>query len=137
VKEIFVRERKAKASIGISLAIAILAVSFSSVSIVATGIFEEEVADVKMQIDEGIEIIKSKSYNILGNAKWNEIKATGLKVTKTSLKGFFQICERIGINLGNIQVYADFEARVMWVYSNPTAKAADREVYYVQFTGSD
>jgi hypothetical protein len=136
-KNIFVKERKAKTSIGISLAIAILTVSLSSGSIVATGIFEDEVTYVKMEIDEGLEIIKSKSYSILDNVKWNDVKATGLKVTKTSLKGFCQICERIGVNLGNLQVYADFEARVMWVYSNPTAKAADREVYYVQFTGSD
>ena len=95
---------------------------------------EQELAGVKMKIEDGVEIIKSKSYQICSNAKWSEIQTAGAKITETGLKGFFQICERLALNLGNLQIYVDFEARVMWVYSDTSNEGADTEAYYVQFT---
>ena len=85
-------------------------------------------------MEEGIEIVNSKSYRLSSNVKWNRIKAAGIKIKETSLKGFLQICERLALDLGSLQLYVDFEARVMWVYSDPSTTEADREAYYVQFT---
>jgi hypothetical protein len=102
------------------------------------GIFSMKIGDdlngVKMKLEEGLEIVKSRSYSITSNVKWIEIQATGIKVTETSLKGFLQICERIALSLGNLRVYADLEARVMWVYADASSAGADSEVYYTRFT---
>jgi len=93
----------------------------------------EELTDIEATFEDGLEIITSKTYTVFTNVKWSEIKAAGIKVTETGLKGFLQICERLALNLGNLKIYADIEARVMWVYSNSSSETADTEVYYVQF----
>lgn len=93
---------------------------------------EEELTGVKARFEDGLEIITSKTYTVFTNVKWSEIKAAGIKITETSFKGFLQICERLALNLGNLKIYADIEARVMCVYSN-SSENADTEVYYVQF----
>ena len=128
------RANEGKASIVIVLAVVSVLVLSSSLHIFSLGQVEEELVSIKMKFEEGLEIIKSRSYKICSNVRWNEMQAAGIKITETSLKGFFQICERLALNLGNLQIYADFEARVMWVYSDPSNRGADTEVYYVQFT---
>ena len=94
----------------------------------------EEFIGVKVGFEEGLEIIKSQSHEISTHVKWNEIRAAGIKVTETSLKGFLQICERLALNFGRLRIYVDLEARVTWVFSDPPNEEADTEVYYVQFT---
>ena len=129
-----VRATEGKSSIVVVLAVALVLVLSFSLGISSPKQVEEELVGVKMKFEEGLEIIKSRSYKICSNVRWNEMQAAGIKITETSLKGFFQICERLALNLGNLQIYADFEARVMWVYSDSSDRGADTEVYYVQFT---
>lgn len=128
------RANEGKSSIVIVLAVALVLVLSSSLHISSLNQIEEELVGVKMKLEEGLEIIKSKSYKICGNVKWNEMQAAGIKITETGLKGFVQICERLVLNLGNLQIYVDLEARVMWVYSDSSNEGANTEVYYVQFT---
>lgn len=94
---------------------------------------KDELGGIEAKFDDGLEIIKSKTYAVSNDIKWSEIEAAGIKITETSFKGFLQICERLALNLGNLKIYADVEARVMWVYSN-SGENADTEAYYVQFT---
>lgn len=96
-------------------------------------LIEENLGSIGISFEEGLEIIKSKSNRVCSNVRWTEIQAAGIKVTETSLKGFIQICERLVLDLGNLQVYADVEARVMWIYSNPSEKATDTQVHYIKF----
>ena len=126
------RANRGKSPIVIVLAIAI--VVFSTFGISLPKQIEEELAGVTVKLGEGIEIIRSRSYEICSSVKWNEIKAAGIKVTETSLKGFLQICERLALDLGDLQIYVDVEARVMWVYSDSSKEEADTEAYYLQFT---
>lgn len=126
-----------KANDGKTAIVAVLAIALvlsSSVGIFSINNIKDNLSDVQMKLEEGLEIIKSKSYSISSSVKWTEIKAAGIKTTETSLKGFLQICERIALNLGNFKVYADFEARVMWVYADTSNVGADSEVYYLRFT---
>ena len=92
-----------------------------------------EVIGVEMNLDEGLEIIRNTSYRICSNVRWDEMKAAGTRLTEQSWKGFLQICERLVFELGNLQIYVDVEARVMWVYSDPSNEGANAEAYYVQF----
>ena len=85
--------------------------------------------------DEGIEILKSKGYQITNNLKWNEIFTAGIKTTESSWNGFLQVCERIVLDLGNLQVCVDLEARVMFVYAESTESESEKQVYYIQFLG--
>lgn len=87
----------------------------------------------EIDLDEGIEIIRNESYEISTNLKWNKIKAAGIEVTEKSWKGFLQICERLVMDFGNARIYLDLEARVMFVYADPTASQSEKEAYYVQF----
>lgn len=123
---------KGKSPIIFVLALAIVLSSIFGISLPKQ--VEEELVGVRMKYEEGLEIIKSKSNMICSNVKWSEMQAAGIKITQTSLNGFLQICERLVVSLGNLRIYADFEARVMWVYSDPSNEEADTEVYYVQFT---
>lgn len=128
------RANEGKSSAVIVLAVALVLVLSSSLGISSLNQAEEELIGVEVKLEEGLEIIKSKSHKICSNVKWSEIKAAGIKVAETSLKGFLQICERLTLNLGNLQIYVDLEARVMWVFSDSSNEEADTEVYYVQFT---
>jgi hypothetical protein len=123
-----------KTAIVAVLAIALVLSLSSSLGILSLNDAKDRLSDVQVKFEEGLEFIQSKSYSICSNVKWTEIKAAGMKMTETSLKGFLQVCERIALNLGSFKVYADFEARVMWVYTDPSNARADSEVYYVRFT---
>ncbi len=93
---------------------------------------KEQLSDIRVKFEDGLEIIKTKTYTISTDITWTEITAAGLKITETTLNGFLQICERLALNLGNLKIYADIEARLMWVYS--PSENTDAQVYYVQFT---
>ena len=121
-----------KSSTVVVLAVALVLV-LSSYGGISLNQVTDELVGATVKLEEGLEIIKSRSYEISGNVKWNEIKAAGIKVTETSLKGFLQICERLALDFGNLRIYVDLEARVTWVYSDPSNEEADTEVYYVQF----
>jgi len=84
-----------------------------------------------INLNEGSEIIRNRSYQICHNLRWEEIQAAGMKTTELSWNGFLQVCERLIFDLGNLQVYIDLEARIMFVYD---PSEADSEAYYVQFT---
>jgi hypothetical protein len=132
-------ERLVKARDGRTVIVALLAIALvlsisSSLGILSMNDIKDKLNDVQMKFEEGFEFIKSKSYSIYNNVKWTEIQAAGIRITETSLKGFLQLCERITLNFGSIKVYADVEARVMWVYTDPSVARADSEVYYVTFT---
>jgi hypothetical protein len=83
-----------------------------------------------MKINDGIQIISKKGYQITENVKFEQIKAAGIELTKESWEAFLQICDRLVLSFGHITVYADIEARGMFVY-NPTPQPT--EVYYVTF----
>jgi len=123
---------KADSGKSFPLAVAIILVAFIIFYPSSTSIFEQ-LFGIKVTFEEGIEIIRSKGYPINKNFKWYEITAAGVKITETSWKGFLQICERIKGDFGNLQVYVDLEARVMWVWADPTANESEREAYYVKF----
>lgn len=83
-------------------------------------------------IEQKIEVLTKKGYQLSSNVRLEDIKATGLRLTQESWDGFVQICERLVLQLGNLRVYFDIEARVMFVYSEQTA-VVSQEAYYVQF----
>jgi hypothetical protein len=84
----------------------------------------------QMKITEGIEIVAKKGYQITENVRFEEIKAAGVKFTLESWDGFLQICDRLVLSWGHLTVYADIEARVMFVYSTSSQQ---QEAYYVTF----
>ena len=92
----------------------------------------EDIIGAKIGLQDRLEAITKKSYTFTENARWEEIKATGLILTEKSWEAFAQICERLVFELWDFKIYIDLEARVMWTYadsSNP-----ESEIYYVQFT---
>lgn len=93
----------------------------------------KELSSLQATLEEGLEIIESKGYWISHDVKWIEMKAAGIKLTEKSWKGFLQVCERLAVNFGHLQIYLDLEARVMFVYADPSSPQSDREAYYVQF----
>ena len=105
-------------SFALALAIVLAASTFLGIPLFDSII--DRFTDIEVAFEEGIEIIKSEGYPINNNVKWNEIKAMGIKLTEVSWKGFLQICERLVVDFGNFQIYLDLEARVMWVYADPS-----------------
>lgn len=121
-----------RSSTVIVLALAVALTLSSSLSILSLN-QAAELIGIEMNLDEGLEIIRNRSYKICSNIRWDEMKTAGIKLTEQSWKGFLQICERLTLDFGNLQIYVDLEARVMWVYSDPSSEEADIEAYYVQF----
>jgi len=85
---------------------------------------------VQMKIEEGIEIISKKGFQLVETVRFEQIKAAGVKLFPQSWEAFLQICDRLVANLGFLTVYADIEARVMFVYNT---SPQPQEVYYVTF----
>lgn len=84
----------------------------------------------QMKIADGIQVISKKGYQITENVRFEQIKAAGIKLTKESWDGFLQICDRLVLSWGRLTVYADIEARVMFVYNT---SSQPQEAYYVTF----
>jgi hypothetical protein len=84
----------------------------------------------QMKISDGIQIISKKGYQITENVRFEQIKAVGIKLTKESWDAFLQICDRLVLSWGHLTVYADIEARVMFVYNT---SSQPQEAYYVTF----
>jgi hypothetical protein len=106
-----------------------LILSIATLGFINNGEISNKLTGIVMTMEEGMEIVSSKSYEICSNVKWSEIKATGVKVTEMGLDGFLQVCERLALDLGNLRIYADVECRLLWIYSETN----NSEVYYVQF----
>jgi hypothetical protein len=85
---------------------------------------------LQMKMTEGIQIISKKGIQVLENVKFEQIKTAGIRLTQQSWEAFLQICDRLVLSLGHLTVYADIEARIMFVY-NPSSQP--QEVYYVTF----
>jgi hypothetical protein len=105
-------------------------VAMAIVLVIQFGLGVDLWSAVQMKVSDGIQIISEKGYQITENVKFEQIRATGIELTKESWEAFLQICDRLVLSFGHLTVYADIEARVMFVY-NVTPQPA--EVYYVTF----
>jgi hypothetical protein len=98
--------------------------------IIQLGLGVDLLTRTQMKISEGIQIISRKGYQIMENVRFEQIKAVGIKITQESWDAFLQICDRLVLNFGHLTVYADLEARVMFVYNT---SSQPQEAYYVTF----
>lgn len=115
-----------KGNSALHYAVIIIAVILALQFVVGVDVF----SGVKMKIDDGIQIISKKGYQITENVRFEEIKATGVRFTEESWDAFLQICDRLVLSWGHLTVYADLEARVMFVYSK---SSETQDAYYVTF----
>jgi len=109
---------------GTSSAILMLMILLA-MSIVIPDLFE-------LGIKDGIELITKQEIPITNNMSWENFKAAGIKITEKGWSGFFQLCKRLKANYGSFTLYADIEARIMWVWVNPEFGESS-EAYYVKF----
>jgi hypothetical protein len=107
-----------------------LAVVIALVLTIQFGLGVDLWSAAQMKINDGIQIISEKGYQIAENIKFEQIKAAGIKITKQSWDAFLQICDRLILSFGHLTVYADIEARVMFVYNT---SSQPQEAYYVTF----
>ena len=118
-----------KSAMVLVLGLSIILTSSMALGFLKTEDISDKLSGFVMTMEEGLEVISTKSYDICSNVKWSDIRATGVKFTETGLDGFLQVCERLALNFGKLTVYADFEYRLLWVYS----EAGNSEAYYIQF----
>jgi len=105
-------------------------VAIAIVLVIQFGLGVDLWSAAQMKISDGIQMISRKGYQIVENVKFEQIKAAGIKVTKESWDAFLQICDRLVLSFGHLTVYADIEARVMFVYNT---SSQPQEAYYVTF----
>ena len=123
------RANQGKSSVMIVLVLSVVLSSSIALGIIEPEDVAEDFLGYVATFEEGLQIISNKSYELSTNLKWSDIKTAGVKISNMSINGFLQVCERLVLDLGNLKVYADFECRLLWVYS----EANNPEVYYVQF----
>ena len=88
---------------------------------------------LSIQLDEGVEIIRKKGYEINDNVVLSDFQAAGFKLTETSWNGFLQLCKRLRADIGAFTICLDIEARIAFVY-DPQTSSEDREIHYLKFS---
>jgi hypothetical protein len=106
-----------------------LVVVVAIVLTIQLGLGVDLLSTVKTKVTDGIQIILEKGYDLCEYVKFDQIKAAGIKLSEKSWDAFLQICDRLVLNFGQVKVYADIEARVMFVYGD----SSQQEVYYATF----
>jgi hypothetical protein len=105
-------------------------VAIAIVLVIQFGLGVDLFSAAQIKINDGIQIISKKGYQIAENVTFEQIKAAGIKVTMESWDAFLQICDRLVLSWGHLTVYADIEARVMFVYNT---SSQPQGAYYVTF----
>ena len=69
-----------------------------------------------ISFEKGIEIVRSRGYSINGEMEWELAYMEDWKVSERGLGSFLDACDRIQREYGSLTVYADFYAKVLFVF---------------------
>ena len=85
-----------------------------------------------IEFEKGIEIVRSKGYDLDGDSTWQESVPEGYSITEKKWNGFLKMCQQIQTSTGNVVVYTDYTAKVMYVLYRAENPGEPR-AYYCQF----
>ena len=71
---------------------------------------------VPVELEKGIEVIRSRGYLLDGDSKWPECEDSGFRAIEKGFNGFLMECERLRTDNEGLTIHTDFDARVMFVF---------------------
>ena len=86
-----------------------------------------------ISFEKGIEIIRSRGYSINGEMEWDLAYSEDWKVAERGLRSFLDACDRIQSEHGALTVYADFYAKVLFVF-DPSLELSGKMLYFCTLT---
>ena len=86
-----------------------------------------------ISLEKGIEIVRSKGYSINGEMEWDLAYMEDWKVCERGLGSFLDACDRIQSEHGSLTVYADFYAKLLFVF-DPSSELSGRMLYFCNLT---
>ena len=86
-----------------------------------------------VSFEKGIEIVRSMGYPINGEMDWDLTYSEDWKVTERGLRSFLDACSRIQREHGSLTVYADFYAKVLFVF-DPSQELSGKTLYFCYLT---
>ncbi len=86
-----------------------------------------------ISFEKGIEIVRSRGYSINGEMEWGIAYSEDWKVSERGLRSFLDACDRIQREHGSLTVYADFYAKVLFVF-DPSPEPSGKILYYCILT---
>ena len=75
-----------------------------------------EAYPVSVPFERGIEIVRSRGYELNGEVSWTQAEAN-LKVSERPMKEFLRLCEGMRSEDGVVHVFSDMDARVLFLVS--------------------
>lgn len=86
-----------------------------------------------ISFEKGIEIVRSRGYLINGEMEWDLAYSEDWKVAERGLRSFLDACDRIQREHGSLTVYADFYAKVLFVF-DPSPELSGKMLYFCNLT---
>jgi len=86
-----------------------------------------------ISFEKGIEIIRSRGYSINGEMEWDLAYSEDWKVAERGLRSFLDACDRIQNEHRSLTVYADFYAKVLFVF-DPSPELSGKMLYFCTLT---
>lgn len=86
-----------------------------------------------ISLDKGIEIVRSRGYSINGEMEWDLANMEDWKAAELGLRPFLDACDRIQGEHGSVTVYADFYAKVLFVF-DPSPELSGKMLYFCILT---
>ena len=70
---------------------------------------------VQVPFEKGIEIVRSRGYQLIGDHSINEFTLEGAEAVETEFRAFMRICERVRGDGDPLTVYSDVDARMLFL----------------------
>jgi hypothetical protein len=86
-----------------------------------------------VSFEKGIEIVRSRGYQINGDLGWDLTYSKDWTVTERGLRSFLDACNRIQREHGSLTVYVDFYSKVLFVF-DPSPEPSGKTLYYCDLT---
>ena len=86
-----------------------------------------------ISFEKGIEIVRSRGYSINGEMEWDLAYSEDWKVAERGLRSFLDACDRIQSEHGSLTVYADYYAKVLFVF-DPSPELSGKMLYFCILT---
>jgi hypothetical protein len=87
---------------------------------------------VQILYEKGIEIVRSRGYQLEGDHSLGEFTIEGAEAVETEFRTFMQICERVKRDGEILTVYSDVDARSLFLFD--PGESGSIKIYFCRFS---
>jgi len=87
---------------------------------------------VQVPFEKGIEIVRSRGYQLVGDHSLGEFTMEGVEAVETEFRAFMRICEREKGDGETLTVYSDVDARSLFLFD--PGESGRVKIYFCRFS---